>query len=58
MGVEVWIYSFLTSVLGVDEWLATHTGRISTVNHWIVDFVGPRTSLVRFNKINLLSHSI
>jgi hypothetical protein len=46
-GVDVWIYSFLTSALVGGEWSASRPGRFTPGDrapgtHWIGDWMGPR----------------
>jgi hypothetical protein len=59
-GGAVYIYVFLTSALAGGEWLALHSGRITArerdpINHWIGDWVGPRTGLDDVEKRKLLT---
>jgi hypothetical protein len=49
-GVDVWIYSFLTSALAGGEWSASLPGRFTPEErdpgtHWIGGWVDPRACL-------------
>jgi hypothetical protein len=50
VGVEVQLYTFLTSALGESEWSASHTANFiymerASDTHWIRNWAGFRASL-------------